>query len=45
VQASPPLEQVTTSSYEALKAYTDGAHAFDVEHDFAKAIPLLRRAV
>jgi len=45
VQASPPLEQVTTSSYEALKAYTDGAHAFDVEHDFPKAIPLLRRAV
>ena len=45
MQASPPLEQVTTSSYEALKAYTDGAHAFDVEHDFPKAIPLLRRAV
>jgi tetratricopeptide (TPR) repeat protein/tRNA A-37 threonylcarbamoyl transferase component Bud32 len=45
VQASPPLEQVTTSSYEALKAYTDGARAFDIEHDFPKAIPLLRRAV
>jgi eukaryotic-like serine/threonine-protein kinase len=45
VQASPPLEQVTTSSYEALKAYTEGARAFDVEHDFPKAIPLLRRAV
>jgi tetratricopeptide (TPR) repeat protein/tRNA A-37 threonylcarbamoyl transferase component Bud32 len=45
VQASPPLAQVTTSSYEALKAYTDGARAFDNEHDFQKAIPLLRRAV
>jgi len=45
VQASPPLEQVTTASYEALKAYTEGAHAFDFEHNFPKAIPLLRRAV
>jgi tetratricopeptide (TPR) repeat protein len=45
VQGSPPLEQVSTSSYEALKAYTEGARAFDIEHDFAKAIPLLRRAV
>jgi len=45
VQASPPLSQVTTSSYEALKAYTEGARAFDIEHDFPKAIPLLRRAV
>jgi tetratricopeptide (TPR) repeat protein/tRNA A-37 threonylcarbamoyl transferase component Bud32 len=45
VQDSPPLEQVTTSSYDALKAYTEGARAFDVEHDFPKAIPLLRRAV
>ncbi len=45
VQASPPLDQVTTPSFDALKAYTEGARAFDVEHDFAKAIPLLRRAV
>ena len=45
VQSSPPLEQVSTSSYEALKAYTEGARAFDIEHDFQKAIPLLRRAV
>ena len=45
VQTSPPLAQVTTSSYEALEAYTEGARAFDVEHDFQKAIPLLRRAV
>ena len=45
VQTSPPLDQVTTSSFDALKAYTEGARAFDVEHDFTKAIPLLRRAV
>ncbi len=45
VQASPPLEQVTTSSYEALKAYTEATRAFDLEHDMTKAIPLLRRAV
>jgi eukaryotic-like serine/threonine-protein kinase len=45
VQASPPLEQVTTASFDALKAYTEGARAFDIEHDFPKAIPLLRRAV
>ena len=45
MQASPPLDQVTTSSFDALKAYTEGARAFDVEHDFTKAIPLLRRAV
>jgi len=45
VQSSLPLEQVTTSSYEALKAYTEGARAFDVEHDFPKSIALLRRAV
>ncbi len=45
VQASPPLDQVTTASFDALKAYTEGTRAFDVEHDFAKAIPLLRRAV
>jgi len=45
VQASPPLEQVSTSSYEALKAYSEGARAFDIEHDFQKAIPLFRRAV
>ncbi|MEO7458066.1 MAG: protein kinase [Gemmatimonadaceae bacterium] len=45
VQASPPLAQVTTASYDALKAYTEGARAFDREHDFDKAIPLLRRAV
>ena len=37
VQASPPLEQVTTASFDALKAYTEGARAFDIEHDFAQS--------
>ena len=44
-QGSPPLAQVTTASYDALRAYTEGARAFDAEHDFQKAIPLLRQAV
>jgi tetratricopeptide (TPR) repeat protein/tRNA A-37 threonylcarbamoyl transferase component Bud32 len=45
VQGSPPLQKVTTASLEALRAYSDGARAFDVERDFQKAIPLLRQAV
>ena len=45
VANAPPLEQVTTASFDALKAYTEGTRAFDMEHDFDKAIPLLRRAV
>lgn len=45
VQDSPPLAQVTTASYEALKAYTEGARIFDEQQDYQKAIPLLRQAV
>jgi tetratricopeptide (TPR) repeat protein len=45
VQASPALEQVTTSSYEALRAYTEGTRVFDLERNFPKAIPSLQRAV
>ena len=45
VQNSPPLAQVTTASYDALKAYTEGARVFDEQQDYQKAIPLLRRAV
>jgi tetratricopeptide (TPR) repeat protein/TolB-like protein len=45
VQNSPPLAQVTTGSYDALKAYTEGARFFDEEQDYQKAIPLLRQAV
>ena len=39
-----PLQQVTTSSYEALKAYTQGKRMFDREGD-AEAIPFFKRAV
>lgn len=45
VQESPPLAQVTTASYDALKAYTEGARVFDEQQDYQKAIPLLRQAV
>ena len=45
VQSTPPLEQVTTSSYEALRAYTEGVRLFDRDHDFVKSIPFLRQAV
>jgi tetratricopeptide (TPR) repeat protein len=45
VRAAPPLEQVTTSSLEALRKYVDGARANDIESDPQKAILLLRDAV
>ncbi|HYD55230.1 MAG TPA: protein kinase [Gemmatimonadaceae bacterium] len=45
VRASPPLEQVTTSSLEALRLYTDASRRFDLHRDYLAAIPLLRRAV
>jgi tetratricopeptide (TPR) repeat protein len=40
-----PLENVTTSSLEALQAYSLGMREFDVTNDFAAAIPLFQRAV
>jgi tetratricopeptide (TPR) repeat protein/tRNA A-37 threonylcarbamoyl transferase component Bud32/TolB-like protein len=45
VQASPPLEQVTTASYDALKAYTEATRLVDEQQDYQNAIPLLRQAV
>ena len=45
VHASPPLEEVTTSSLEALRKYVAGARANDFEGDFPKAIALLGQAV
>jgi eukaryotic-like serine/threonine-protein kinase len=45
IHESPPLEQVTTSSLDALRVYTAGARANDVESNFAKAVQLLREAV
>jgi tRNA A-37 threonylcarbamoyl transferase component Bud32/tetratricopeptide (TPR) repeat protein len=45
VHASPPLEEVTTGSLEALRKYVAGARANDFEGDYPKAISLLRQAV
>ena len=39
-----PLQQVTTSSLEALKAYTEGKRLFDSDPD-ARSIPLFKLAV
>jgi tRNA A-37 threonylcarbamoyl transferase component Bud32/tetratricopeptide (TPR) repeat protein len=44
VQASPPLAQVTTSSLEALRAYSAGNRANNVENDPVKAVRLWREA-
>jgi eukaryotic-like serine/threonine-protein kinase len=45
VQASPPLAQVSTASLEALKAYTLGEYANDVQSDPVTATGYLREAV
>ena len=45
VQATPPLAYASTSSLEALRKYSEGARASDVERDGAKAVRLLREAV
>ncbi len=45
VHASPPLDQVTTPSLEALRKYVAGAHANDFDVDYPKAIGLLEEAV
>lgn len=45
VRASPPVEAVTTSSLQALRKYSQGVHAVDVETDFARAASLLEEAI
>ncbi|HEY4130534.1 MAG TPA: serine/threonine-protein kinase, partial [Gemmatimonadaceae bacterium] len=45
VQNAPSLEQVTTPSIEALRAYSEGARAYDVNHDIPTAIAKLSQAV
>ncbi len=45
VTASPPLARVTTSSLEALRRYSAGVHAADVEGNRNKAAALFREAV
>src|SRR5262249_30791267 len=45
VRADPPLAQVTTSSFEALRKYSDGLRAYSVETDYTKPWRLLEEAV
>ena len=45
VRAGKPLAQVTTPSLEALRRYSRGVEALDVQRDFPLAITLLKEAV
>jgi tetratricopeptide (TPR) repeat protein len=45
VNAAPPLARVTTASLEALRKYSEGSRANNMETDYPKAVRLLREAV
>jgi eukaryotic-like serine/threonine-protein kinase len=45
VQSAPPLEQVTTSSLEALKKYVQGVKLINEEGEFTRGSALLEEAV
>ena len=45
VQSAPPLEQVTTSSLEALKKYVQGVKLINEDGDFTRGTALLTDAV
>jgi tetratricopeptide (TPR) repeat protein len=45
VRDAPPLDQVTTSSLEALRKYAEAQRANDLQGDMVKAGQLLREAV
>jgi len=45
VQSAPPLEQVTTSSLEALKKYVQGVKLINEDDDFSRGSALLEEAV
>jgi tetratricopeptide (TPR) repeat protein len=45
VQGAPPLEQVTTSSLDALKKYVQGLRLINEENEFARGAALLEEAV
>ena len=45
VQGAPPLEQVTTSSLEALRLYVQGSKLITESGDFARGSALLEEAV
>jgi eukaryotic-like serine/threonine-protein kinase len=44
IHASPPMEQVTTSSLDALRRYSQANHAFD-RRDYPSAMLLLQEAL
>jgi DNA-binding SARP family transcriptional activator/Tfp pilus assembly protein PilF/TolB-like protein len=45
VRSSPPLEQVTTSSLQALRLYSQAIRVGDQEGDSHRAVEILRQAV
>jgi DNA-binding SARP family transcriptional activator/tetratricopeptide (TPR) repeat protein len=45
IRASPPLEQVTTSSLQALRLYSQAIRVGDQEGDTHRAVELLKQAV
>jgi tetratricopeptide (TPR) repeat protein len=45
VRATPALSAVTTPSLDALRRYSEGLRAAEIEGDYPKAIGLLREAV
>jgi len=45
VQGTPPLEQVTTPSLEALRKYVQGSRAGSMDGDFAKGTALIEEAI
>ncbi|PYP76701.1 MAG: hypothetical protein DMD35_17805 [Gemmatimonadetes bacterium] len=45
VQSAPPLEQVTTSSLDALKKYVQGTKVIAEDGDFARGAALMEEAV
>ena len=44
-QHDTPLEEATTTSLEALKAYSAGSKHLTSAHDLPGAVPLFRRAI
>ena len=45
VQRTPPLEQVTTPSLDALRKYVQGSRAYAMEGNFTKGVALMEEAV
>jgi len=45
VQGAPPLQRVATSSLDALRKFSEGAYANDVEGNPAKAVAPLEQAI